>query len=154
MGANVTRPALSRRSKQKKGPPQVFISYAREDARLAQRLADQLRAKGFEPWLDVEEVQAGENWARAAGRALESSDVIIALVSKNFSRSPRTQREWDFAIGSRKHAGRVLPVLTPGTPVDAVPWIAKHIQHVKADADWEKTSDRVVEALRHFAGAA
>jgi hypothetical protein len=146
--------ATSRRGKSKKGPSQVFISYAREDARLAQRLADQLRAKGFEPWLDSEEVEAGENWARAAGRALESSDVIVALVSKSFSRSPRTQREWEFAIGSKKHAGRVLPVLLRGTPVDAVPWIAKQIQHVTSDADWEKTSERVAEALRHFPGAA
>jgi hypothetical protein len=138
---------ISRRRKQK-----VFISYAREDTQLAKQLAEQLRASGLEPWLDLEELHAGENWASASGRALESSDVIVALVSKSFSRSHHLQREWNFAIGSKKHAGRVLPVLTPGTPIDVAPWIAKHIQHFKGP-DWEKTSERVAKAVQQLAEA-
>ena len=149
-----TRSTSSRpRAKAKRIPaPVVFISHAHEDTDLALRLADTLRAKGFETWLDDEELQPGENWAREVGKALESADLIVALLSKNFSRSRYAQRAWEFAIGSKRHAGRVLPVLTPGTSFDAVPWIAKHIQHVKPGADWRRTSERVADDLWNLAG--
>jgi hypothetical protein len=80
--------------------------------------------------------------------------VIVVLISKAFARSPHLRQEWDFALGSKKHARRVLPVLTPGTSPDAAPWILKHIQHLKSGANWEKTAQRVAEALRELKGAA
>ena len=106
------------------------------------------------PWLDVEELQPGENWPRAIGEAIEAADAIVVLISKAFLRSPHTRQEWDFALGSKKHAGRVLPVLMPKTPPEAVPWILKHIQHLKSGPDWEKTSQRVAQALRQLKRAA
>jgi hypothetical protein len=126
----------------------VFISHAHADQDLARGLARALERANFVPWLPEESLEPGDNWAKTLGQALETSDSIVILVSKNFLRSPAARHEWDFAISSPKHAGRVLPVLTPGTPLESVPWILKRIQHVPASADWRRTTKAVVTALR------
>lgn len=126
----------------------VFISHAHADKKLARGLAEELRRAHFEPWLAEESLEPGDNWAKTLGRALETSDSIVVLVSKNSLRSPAARHEWDFAISSARHAGRVLPVLTPGTSIESVPWILKHIRHVRAAGDWKQTTRAVVSALR------
>ena len=40
----------------------VFISYAREDTEAANRLYNDLKLSGLEPWLDTESLVGGENW--------------------------------------------------------------------------------------------
>src|SRR6218665_3276431 len=40
----------------------VFLSYAREDAEMARRLADTLRAFGVEVWFDQNELRGGDVW--------------------------------------------------------------------------------------------
>jgi hypothetical protein len=130
----------------------VFLSYVKEDEGLARRLAKTLQKARFEPWLAEDEVASGSNWAKSVGDALDTSDAIVLLLSKDFLRSDWAQKEWEFAITSRKHAKRVLPVLTPGTEIETVPWIVKRIQHVKARASWSKTktANEIVDALRRL----
>lgn len=140
-------------AKPKKNGPLVFISYSHADQGLAVGLADELRRAHFEPWLDQEALEPGDNWAKVLGRALESSEAIVFLVSKDFLRSPNSLKEWDFAISSPKHAGRVLPVLTPGTKIASAPWILKHIQHIRAGASWKRTTREVVAAVRKLSRA-
>jgi hypothetical protein len=61
--------------------PQVFIAYAKEDGALAERLADDLEAAGFRPWIDVRRLLAGQNWPRAIDGAIESSDFFVPCFS-------------------------------------------------------------------------
>ena len=144
----------ARKHEQKKPPLQVFISYVPEDADLARRLAEALREAGYQPWYAEESVSPGENWALRIGQAILGSDVIVALLSPSTFRSPWARREWDFALGSERHAGRVIPVLTPGTSLDTVPWILKHLKHIRSGPDWRKTTREVVGQMRHLEGAA
>ena len=39
----------------------VFISYAREDQNFARKLADHLRQRGFEVWMD-DRIDTGDDW--------------------------------------------------------------------------------------------
>ena len=128
-------------------PTQIFVSYARKDSAHARQVADALRAAGFEPWLEEQQVNPGENWPQAIGNAIEKSDGIVLLVSKAFLASPRLVEEWNYAIGSRRHAGRVIPIVAPGTPDDSIPWILKRLPHVKAGSDWKRTGRRAASEL-------
>lgn len=132
----------------------IFISYARSDEGPAKELADELRLAKFEPFLDIEDIATGKNWPLEIGKALESSFAIVFLLSKDFLRSQTATKEWEFALTSAKHEGRVLPVLMAGTPERSVPWIAEHLKHVKASENWHTTTRRVVSALRSLPGAA
>jgi hypothetical protein len=40
----------------------VFLSYARDDAAAARRLAEALRAAGLEVWFDENELRGGDSW--------------------------------------------------------------------------------------------
>ena len=62
------------------GPqPRVFISYAREDADIAARVFDMLQKSHFDPWLDRELLQGGENWDQRIRTELETTDYTLVL---------------------------------------------------------------------------
>lgn len=61
---------------------QVFLSYCREDADSAQRLASDLQRSGFDVWLDTERLSGGSNWKVEIQGAIRGSEVFIALLSK------------------------------------------------------------------------
>jgi hypothetical protein len=61
----------------------VFISYVQEDIEYAQRLYQQLKSYGLQPWLDKEELLPGQNWKITIKNAIETSRYFIALFSPN-----------------------------------------------------------------------
>ena len=67
------------------GPrPRVFISYAREDAALASRVFDALQKEYFEPWLDQESLQGGDDWNKRIENDLDASDFVLVLYTPAF----------------------------------------------------------------------
>ena len=59
----------------------VFIAYASEDRRSAERLFKQLTAHGFAAWLDRRKLLPGQDWPQRIEDAIESSDFFIACFS-------------------------------------------------------------------------
>jgi hypothetical protein len=59
----------------------VFISYAREDLRVATRLSYDLRQHGVETWLDEEQLRPGQRWRDEIHTAIKASSYFIALIS-------------------------------------------------------------------------
>lgn len=77
----------------------VFISYAREDDAIAERLYDDLTKLGAEPWIDKHDLLAGQGWRGAIRQAVRRSSHFIALISKNSVRKRGyVQREMREAI--------------------------------------------------------
>ena len=70
--------------------PQVFIAYGREDEHLAVRLYEDLNRAGFNPWMDVRKLLAGQNWPRAIEEAIEGADFFVRL----FLWQVRAQKRW------------------------------------------------------------
>lgn len=58
-----------------------FISYAREDRDAALRLHADLTRLGATPWIDVRNLQPGQDWELAIKRALRDCTHVIALIS-------------------------------------------------------------------------
>ncbi len=78
---NPLNPPKESRFSEGKKAPKVFISYAREDQVQAERLYDDLKKAEADPWLDKENILAGQNWKTAIGRALRDSDYVILMLS-------------------------------------------------------------------------
>lgn len=105
---------------------QVFISHAASDRALAEDLAASLRKAGIHVWNPNEAILPGDNWALAVGKALEESDVMIALFTRATNGSPTVERDVQYALTSGKYRGRVVPVLMDLVTFDAgadVPWV-------------------------------
>ena len=59
----------------------VFISYAKEDKRSADRLYRELRQAGVKPWIDSVDLIVGQYWESTIRKAIQDSDYFLALVS-------------------------------------------------------------------------
>jgi hypothetical protein len=77
----------------------IFISYAREDREIAERLFTDLSAAGLEPWLDTQKIRPGERFEKAIRIALRESDFICVLLSaRSLSKRGFVQREVKLAL--------------------------------------------------------
>jgi len=63
---------------------QVFLSYAKEDVEFARKLYAELQGKFFgKIWFDEESLIPGQNWKKEISKAIKTSDIFIALISRN-----------------------------------------------------------------------
>lgn len=63
--------------------PKIFISYSRKDETNAKNLFDNLKQKGYLPWMDKENLLPGQDWESEIQRAIRGSDFVVLLLSKN-----------------------------------------------------------------------
>jgi formylglycine-generating enzyme required for sulfatase activity len=126
-------------------PFDVFISYARADARdFAGRLAESLRGHGITAWLDTAEIEGGAEWLQRLETALAVCRVVIAVRTPGGRQSSWVRRERLYALNWGKP---IIPVLRLDTeddlelidrqPVDfrhsfeqALPQLLKEIQRL------------------------
>ena len=133
--------------------PRVFMIYARADLRVAKEIADQLRTNGMEPWLDVEQIQAGQLWKDVVANALDESAIAIILLSKNFVARKWAMEELNHAMANLhspdKYTTPIIPVKIDSTEVPAT---LAHIQYVDMEAGDEaefllKSVDAVMQRV-------
>ena len=62
---------------------QVFISYAKEDIKIANKIFYELKNEGLSPWIDHENLLPGQNWKDTIIKAIKESAYFIALLSIN-----------------------------------------------------------------------
>jgi WD40 repeat protein len=89
--------------------PSIFISYAHKDGvRLAKRLQTDLSTQGLPVWLDTERIHGGASWSAEIDRALDISQVILALLTPGSYESDLCRAEQLRALRKGK---RVIPLL-------------------------------------------
>jgi hypothetical protein len=77
----------------------IFISYAREDARLAERLYMDLRLHKLNAWLDSKCLKPGQEWSHEIRKVIKSAKYFIALISKHsLSKRGYIQKEIKLAL--------------------------------------------------------
>jgi hypothetical protein len=86
----------------------VFISYSRSDAAFVRRLADHMKAKNIDHWLDMDRIQAGEDWSDAVWVALQKCDAMLLVLSPASMSSKEVANEWKYYHNTGKP---IIPVL-------------------------------------------
>ena len=99
----------------------VFLSYASEDAGVARRICEALRAAGIEVWFDQSELRGGDAWDMSIRRQIRSCALFMPIISASaHAREEGYFRlEWKLAV-DRSHlmAGTrafLMPVVIDGT---------------------------------------
>ncbi len=59
----------------------VYVSYSRKDFAVVEQSQSALEAAGFEVWRDHDIITGGVDWRVSLGRILETSDVVVHVVS-------------------------------------------------------------------------
>lgn len=86
----------------------IFVSYSRKDQVFATRLADALTKLGADVWIDLEDIPAGTRWSKAIQNGLDTSDLMVVLISPSSSVSPDVEDEWNYFIDQSKP---IVPLL-------------------------------------------
>jgi TolB-like protein len=78
----------------------VFLSYASQDAQVAKRICDTLRAAGIEVWFDQSELRGGDVWDREIRERIHDCQLLIAVISANTEARDEGyfRREWKLAV--------------------------------------------------------
>jgi TolB-like protein len=83
------------------GAPTVFISYASQDAVVANSIVEALERHNLTCWIAPRDVVPGEFYADAIVRAIDAAKVIVLTLSQNSAASPHVLREVERASSKR-----------------------------------------------------
>ena len=82
--------------------PDIFISYSRKDSEQAEQLAERLRTRGIEVWIDKSGIEAAKSWSKEIVRAIDECKAFVVLLSSNSQESANVSREVGIASESKK----------------------------------------------------
>jgi formylglycine-generating enzyme required for sulfatase activity len=87
----------------------VFISYSRKDSSdFADEIVAGLELAGFEPFIDRQDIAAGEDWETRLGGLIQEADTVVYVISPYALKSERCGWEVDKALALSK---RLIPVV-------------------------------------------
>lgn len=90
----------------------VFISYDRNNVRIAQQLRHDLNRAGLNAWLDLEGIAPDEpRWQTVIEAAIVRADVVLALASPesvDAVKSPNVAKELEVAVRAGRRTARLL----------------------------------------------
>jgi hypothetical protein len=133
---------------------QVFISHASRDRELAKRLTKELSEEGFHVWNPDDEIYPGDNWAKKFGQALEESELMVVLWTRNaFESAERLERDVQYALTSTSYRGRLLPVLVGFASFKSgedIPWILLKFDPVYIESE-TAGFENVIARIRELA---
>ncbi|HKR86309.1 MAG TPA: toll/interleukin-1 receptor domain-containing protein, partial [Terriglobales bacterium] len=143
----------------------VFISYRRDDAAAyAGRICDRLSAVvgAHRVFMDVEEIQPGENFAQAIERVLAQCSTVLVVIGPHWRelldlRAARNEHDYVIheiaaALSGKK---RVVPVLVGGAPVSCLANLPAPVADLSFhqavelhDSSFNDDCDRLLKKLR------
>ncbi|HEX8728896.1 MAG TPA: toll/interleukin-1 receptor domain-containing protein, partial [Ktedonobacterales bacterium] len=62
-------------------PISTFISYSRADSAFIDRLEADLRAYGFDTWVDRQHLEGGADWARVIEQQIQQRETLVVALS-------------------------------------------------------------------------
>lgn len=110
----------------------AFVSYCRQDADIALRLARDLKASGASVWLDQLDIVPGQRWDRAVEEALKVCRRMLVIVTPASVESTNVMDEVSFALEEQKV---VIPVVYQPC---AIPFRLRRLQRIDLNRDYDQ----------------
>jgi hypothetical protein len=119
----------------------VFLSYASQDAAVAERICDALRSTGVEVWFDRDELVGGDAWDQKIRRQIKECALFMPVISANTNARAEGyfRLEWKLAV-DRSHlmaddAPFLFPIVIDDTaePTARVPDRFRDVQWTRLD---------------------
>lgn len=126
----------------------VFISYSSREREFATAIAQTIERADIPVWID-RELTAGSEWSTELKTAIDRASTVLFVIGPRFRSSRWTELEWRHALqrlGDNAGLRRIIPVLLPGTSLDALPDLLRSFVPLQLTADrWQ---EQLLEALR------
>ena len=86
----------------------IFISYSHHNKDIADRFSDNLRALGYDVWIDSQSIPLTVEWWKEIQLGIISADSVIFIASSDSIASPICHLELDYA---RSLSKRLIPIV-------------------------------------------
>ena len=125
----------------------AFVSYASQDASVANSLVETLEAHGIRCWIAPRDVQAGAQYADAIVRAISNAKAFVLVLSANSTTSSHVGREVERAASKHR---RILALRIDAAPLTpALEYFLGESQWVEVrSGELEAACARLIEAIR------
>jgi hypothetical protein len=125
----------------------VFISYSKKDKPVAFRLAEVLKQHGIAVWIFEDSIEIGDNIFQKTEEGLRSSDVIIAILSKNYVSSKWAMQELSMFM-TRKLAEESILVIPALIEECDIPVFLRDLFYVDFRSDFDAAANRIIRDLK------
>ncbi|PYP93749.1 MAG: hypothetical protein DMG65_00130 [Candidatus Angelobacter sp. Gp1-AA117] len=125
----------------------VFLSHSTLDRAFAERLAEDLKAEMFEPWLCELSIDAATNWVSEINRGLRDADVVLLLWSPHAASSPATELEWTSAL-AREIADKRLRLGLVLLADYKLPELLRTRQYIDGRKDHDTAINEIIQWLK------
>ena len=130
--------------------PCVFLSYAREDRDVAERLANALKRAGIEVWVDFTGLEFGAaDWEAELREALEQSRAVLLIATPASRQSSPVRSE--LMLAEARHLPIYIVWLAGDDWIDSIPLNLAHRQYLdlRDPANFHEFSRLTAELLAH-----
>ncbi|HKY96033.1 MAG TPA: toll/interleukin-1 receptor domain-containing protein [Kiloniellales bacterium] len=131
----------------------VFVSHAKEDSAVAERISGFLESRGVSCWIAPRDVPGGMEYGAAILQGIEESSVLLLVLSEQSNESQFVHREVERAVSKAKP---VLPIrIREIAPSGALEFFLSQAQWVDAwQPPIERHLDNLLRAIQVLAGNA
>jgi hypothetical protein len=125
----------------------IFISYSRKDMAFVDRLEPALKAHGFEPLIDRDEIYAFEKWWERLQALIGQADTVVFVLPPDAVASREALREVEYATSLNK---RFAPIVCRRVEDSAVPEALRRLNFIFFDDPdkFDASLVRLADALR------
>ena len=129
----------------------IFLSHKSVNKALVRRFRDALTECGFEPWLDEDEMRAGDVPLRAIHGGLEKSCAAVFFITSEFQDERWLSEEIDYALDRKRKVGDRFSVITlvfreKGKPRPVVPPLLRRYVYKEPSSELDALA-HIVRAL-------
>ena len=121
--------------------PPTFLSYSRENAEFALKLAQDLRSAQANVWIDQLDIMPGMRWDQAIEKAMEDCVRFMVVLSPDAVDSDNVMDELTYALEEGKS---VIPVLYR---LCKIPFRLRRIQYVDFTGDYGASLNTLIEVF-------
>ena len=132
--------------KLERNPDQVFLCHASQDAKFARKLADDLRENGVDIWIAPDSIVPGEKWVDAINRGLETSGVLVLVITRHAADSKWVRDESAYAIALENR--NEMRFITLDVADGRIPPLWSVRQHIPFRQDYDVGLRRLLAVLR------
>lgn len=129
------------------GTPDIFISYASQDAAVANAVVAALEGKGIKCWIAPRDVTPGALYADEIIRSINGAKALVVVLSKSAVASPHVGKEVERASSKRRP---IITLRTDTTPLtNALEYFLSESQWVDLAGDGTEVAfAKIVNAVR------
>lgn len=125
----------------------IYISHSTMDDPTVSRISTALRKKGFNSWVDHENMQPGDNWTNAIQDALNDASIMILVLSRRSILSAEITSEWRYFLNLNKP---IIPVVVENIPINEIPFRLVTFQFLHLEVDFDRGIDLLIKTLKEI----